>query len=117
MNIDIYSEVKRAFKDALDEWNKENKKNAFTGVFVEPQETNNTFSNLLTVKQFSKKHPFITEAGLRWKLYYREYNGFDKCMSKSGGKILLKEKETIDWFSNPPDNHDWTHNKKKHATR
>lgn len=109
MNINIYDEVKSAIKDALTEWFKENK-NSIEKVHSKTENG----SNLLTIRQFCEKHPFIREGGLRAKLYFRDYNGFSKCMAKSGKRVLIKEKEALEWFSNPPPEANWTYDQNQH---
>lgn len=109
MEINIYEEIKRAFKDALTEWWKENYK--LTQNIHSQQEDGNS---LLTVRQFCEKHPFITESGMRHKLNYREWNGIDKCISKGIRRVLIKEKEMLDWFHNPPLNANWTYDENKY---
>jgi hypothetical protein len=108
MKIEIYEEIKKAIKDALTEWHNENKKEV-----VEIQKKEHTGESLLTVKQFCKKYIFISENGLRHKLFFKDHNTFNKCFVKAGRKILIKEKEAIEWFSNPPLEADWTYDKKK----
>jgi hypothetical protein len=112
MNLDIYTELKKAIKDGLTEWYNENKEQ-LQGEHSKPESS----SNILTVNQFCKKHPFITSGGIRNKLYYREYNGFDKCVSKAGRRVLIKEKEALEWFSNPPENATWTYDQKRYTSR
>ena len=109
MKIDLYEEMKKAIKDALTEWYSENKN------FIQKKPIlDEKGSNLLTVEQFCSKHQFISEAGLRGKLNFRDYNRLNQCISKSGRRVLIKEKETLEWFSNPPPEHNWTYDRKKY---
>lgn len=112
MNIDLYSEMKRAIKDALSEWYEENKNS-----LEQVHSKNEVGDSLLTVKQFCKKHPFISEGGIRSKLYYREFNKFNGCVSRSGRKILIKEKEALEWFSNSPPEAGWTYDENKYKRK
>ena len=112
MIIDLHEILKKSIKDALTEWVKENK---YLIEGIHSKQENGT--NLLTVKQFCQKHPFISEAGMRHKLFYREYNGMDKCISSSKRKVLIKEKEILEYFANPPPNASWTYNENKYKTR
>lgn len=107
MNFDLYSEMKRAIKDALNEWHQDHK-NDINQVHSKQEDG----GNLMTIKQFCKKHTFISEAAIRSKLYCREYNKFNRCISQPGRRILIKEKEALEWFSNPPPEAGWTYDKK-----
>ncbi len=109
MEIDIYSEIKRAIKDALSEWNKE--KNKFSEKIV-PEHAE--YNLLFTINQFCEKYKFISKGGLRNRLFFREFNKFNSCISQVGNRIYLKEKETLEYFRNPPPEHNWTYDKKKH---
>jgi len=51
----------------------------------------NTTRTLLTVKQFSEKHPSFSEGSLRHIIFYAETNGFQKCIRRIGRKVLLDE--------------------------
>jgi hypothetical protein len=110
MKIEIHEEIKSAIKEALTEWFKENK-SLIHGIHSQTEDG----SNLLTVAQFAKKHPFITIGGLRDKLNFRDYNGLGKCISKAGRKVLIKEKEALEWFSNPPPEANWKYDHKKYG--
>ncbi len=110
MEIDIYKEVKRAIKDGLSEWYKENKE-----MIHNHSGTCEDGSMLLTVKQFVEKHPFITIGGIRNTLCHRQYNKFEACMSKAGKKVLIKEKEALEYFNNPPKEVSWTYDRKRYG--
>jgi len=112
MNIDLHGILKSAIKDALTEWTKENS-NLLEGVHSKEE----SGSNILTVKQFCEKHPFISEGGMRAKLNVREWNGMDKCIAQGTRRVLIKEKEMLDWFANPPPNAHWTYNENKYPRK
>ena len=114
MEIDIYSEMKAAIKDALSEWFDENRKQLEDPRI--PRAESNT-NQLFTVKQFCAKHHFITEGALRQKIFCREYNKFNTCIVNVGRRVLIKEKETLEWFSNPPAEAAWTYDKNKYKPR
>jgi len=109
MKIDIYEDLKRAFKDGLSEWFKENN-TLIEGIHSK----NDEGENLLTIKQFCKKHPFISEGGMRFKLFSREWNGLGKCIAQGTRRVLIKEKEALEWFANPPPEANWTYDKNRY---
>ena len=112
MQINLYDELKKAIKDALTEWYLENRSS-----LNQVHSSDENGNNLLTVNQFCAKHKFISEHGLRSKIFNREFNKFDRCMSKTGKRVLIKEKEALEWFSNPPLECNWAYDKKKYASR
>jgi len=48
---------------------------------------------LLSLKQFSKKHPAFTEPGLRWLRFNQETNGFASAFVTVGRRVLIDEGE------------------------
>ena len=50
---------------------------------------------LLTVSQFSQKHPAFSVPSLRWLLFHRKTNGFDKAVLNVGRRVLIDEER---WF-------------------
>jgi hypothetical protein len=112
MNIDLHEILKSAIKAALTEWTKENS-HLLEGIHSKTENG----SNVLTVKQFCAKHPFITEGGMRHKLNLRQWNGLDKCIANGTRRILIKEKEMLDWFENPPPNADWAYDENKYPKK
>lgn len=52
---------------------------------------------LLTVRQFTEKHPAFSEGGLRYIIFHAEKNGFVKCIRRIGRKVLLDEKSVFQW--------------------
>lgn len=52
---------------------------------------------LMTVRQFSQKHPAFPEGGLRYNIFHSESNGFSKCIRRVGRKVLLDEAEVFRW--------------------
>ena len=112
MNIELYTEIKKAIKDGLSEWYSENIKNINVANNISENE-----EKLFTIKKFTESYPFISENGLRHRIFCGEYNKFNKCFSRVGRRILIKEKETLDYFSNPPPEANWTYDKNKHKSR
>lgn len=53
---------------------------------------------LLTVRQFSAKHPAFTEGSLRFNIFHADKNGFQACIRRIGRKILLDESEFFRWI-------------------
>lgn len=111
MNIDLYSEIKKAVKDALKELQEENQACALS----EPEKPSGVV--LLTIKQFCSKHPFISPGSLYALTSNYEYNKFDSCIARAGRKILIKEKEALEYFSNPPKEFNWTYDHEKYRSR
>ena len=54
--------------------------------------------NLLTVKQFSKKHPAFPENGIRYNIFNADKNGFIRCVRRMGRKVLIHEAEFFNWI-------------------
>jgi len=54
--------------------------------------------NLLTVRQFSQKHPAFPESGLRYTIFHESQNGFAKCIRRIGRKVLLDEQAVFHWI-------------------
>lgn len=48
-------------------------------------------SNLLTIRQFSEKHPAFPQGGLRAIRFNAETNGFQPAFLKVGRKVLIDE--------------------------
>ena len=49
--------------------------------------------NLSTFQQFHEKHPWKTEAGLRWQRFNAETNGFERAFITIGRRVLIDEDE------------------------
>ncbi|MBZ0265257.1 DNA-binding protein [bacterium] len=47
-------------------------------------------SPLLTVKQFCERYPFISQGGLRWKIFNCQENGFQDAFSWIGKRVYVK---------------------------
>ncbi|MEM7618677.1 MAG: hypothetical protein AAF244_04765 [Pseudomonadota bacterium] len=57
-------------------------------------------NNLLTVKQFSQKHPAFSEASLRYHIFNEESNRLSPALLRVGRKILIKEEAFFNWIEN-----------------
>jgi hypothetical protein len=55
-------------------------------------------TQFLTVPDTAKKYPAFTEGGLRWLLFNREQNGFDRCVVRVGRRVLIDEVELVGWL-------------------
>lgn len=45
----------------------------------------------LTVKQLAEKRPYLTEASIRWILFNRKTNGFNRAVIKIGKKLIIND--------------------------
>jgi hypothetical protein len=52
----------------------------------------------LTVGDAAKKYPAFTEGSLRWLLFNREQNGFNRCVVRIGRRVLIDEAELVAWL-------------------
>lgn len=52
-------------------------------------------NQFLTVTQTAKRYPAFTVASLRWLMFNRANNGFDRCTVKLGRRVLIDEAEFI----------------------
>ena len=53
--------------------------------------------SLLTVRQFSLKHPAFNEGGLRWMIFHAHTNGMKSCIRRLGKKVLINEAAFFQW--------------------
>lgn len=60
-------------------------------------ETNQEIPTLLTVRQFSKKHPAFPQGSLRNLIFHAKTNGFDQCVRRVNTKVLLDEQAVFRW--------------------
>ena len=56
--------------------------------------------NLLTVRQFSQKHPAFPEGGLRHRIYNETQNGLANsgAIIRTGRKVLIDEERFFNWL-------------------
>lgn len=56
--------------------------------------------SLLTVKQFSEKHPAFPEGGLRHRIFYAKENGLfvSGALVRNGRRVLIDEGRFFDWL-------------------
>lgn len=56
---------------------------------------------ILTVKQFSKKHPAFPEGGMRHRIFHGEENGLTEsgAIIRNGGRVLIHEEKFFDWVT------------------
>jgi hypothetical protein len=64
------------------------------------QTTDSPCPILHTVKQFSLKHPFATEGGLRYEIFNAETNGLknSEALVRVGRKVLINEEKYFGWI-------------------
>jgi hypothetical protein len=55
-------------------------------------------SDFLTIKQFTEKHKSFSASALRFYIYKRRENGFNKVVVRIGRKILIDEKAFLKWI-------------------
>ncbi len=55
---------------------------------------------LLTVKQFSEKHPAFPVGGLRFRIFHAKTNGLQNSgvIVRNGRRVLLNEERFFDWL-------------------
>jgi len=56
------------------------------------------FKDLKTVKQIAAESAVFTEASLRWLLFNKKKNGFERCVRKIGGRVLIDTAEFQRWI-------------------
>ena len=52
----------------------------------------------LTVVQTAERFPCFTVAALRWQLFNRATTGFDRCVVRTGRRVLIDEAEFVAWL-------------------
>lgn len=57
-------------------------------------------SQFLTVEATAVKYPAFSESSLRWLLFNRETNGFNRCVVRIGRRVLIDETELVAWLRN-----------------
>lgn len=55
---------------------------------------------LLTIKQFSQKHPAFPEGGLRWRIFHAKKNGLaaSGALVHNGRRVLIDEERFFGWL-------------------
>lgn len=59
-------------------------------------------SSYLTVRQFSEKHSFLSQSGLRW-LLFKDDKFRSHCVRRLGRKILLDESAVMQFIEGQKD--------------
>ncbi len=56
--------------------------------------------SLLTVSQFSIKHPAFPEGGLRYRIFHADSNGLAEsgAIIRNGRRVLIDEQRFFDWL-------------------
>ncbi len=55
-------------------------------------------TQFLTIRQFSERHPWPSEGGLRHLIFNAEENGFVNCIRRVGRRVLLSESDVLNWI-------------------
>jgi hypothetical protein len=55
---------------------------------------------LLTVEQFSKKHPAFTKNSLRYLIFWGEKNGMNRALRRLGRRVFISEDDFFDVIEN-----------------
>lgn len=55
-------------------------------------------SQFPTVSALAQKYPAFSEQSLRWLLFNREANGFNRCVVRIGRRVLIDETEFVAWL-------------------
>ena len=58
---------------------------------------------LYTVKDFVENVDWLTEGSLRWLIFNRETNGFNKCIRRMGNRILISAPDFEEWIESQKD--------------
>lgn len=61
---------------------------------------------LLTVKQFTEKHPAFPIGGIRHRIFYEEANGLRKAgaIIRNGRRVLINEEKFFIWLEDQNQN-------------
>ena len=56
--------------------------------------------SLLTVRQFTQKHPAFPEGGLRHRIFHAETNGLKEsgAIVRNGRRVLIDEEKWFSWL-------------------
>lgn len=67
---------------------------------VAENKTSEKVPTLLTVSQFIKKHPFISNGGLRFQIFDAKNNGLEKvgAIVRMGKRVLVNEGKYFFWI-------------------
>ena len=57
-------------------------------------------TTLYTVAQFSERHPFISQGGLRFQIFNSKENDLEKsgALVRLGKRVLINESKYFDWI-------------------
>lgn len=55
---------------------------------------------ILTIKQFSAKHPAFVEGGIRWRIFNEKTNGLSEsgAIIRNGRRVLINEAKFFAWL-------------------
>ena len=71
-------------------------------ISARPEVTTDPPRTLLTVNQFTERHPFATQGGLRFQIFNAKENGLEKsgALVRLGRRVLIDEAKYFDWIEN-----------------
>lgn len=52
----------------------------------------------LTVDQLAQRYRAFSQGSIRWLLFKRESNGFNRCVRKIGRKVFISAKDFQAWL-------------------
>ena len=55
---------------------------------------------LIPVPKWNEHHEWPTQAGLRYYIFYAEFNGFDSVIKRVGRRVLIDEEAFFKWVEN-----------------
>lgn len=58
---------------------------------------------LVSVEQAADLYPAFTVSALRWLIIHKKYNGFSRCVFRSGRKIVIDLDEFEEWIDSRKD--------------
>lgn len=54
-------------------------------------------AEFIPVPKWEQYHAWPSEAGLRYLIFNRKHNGFDRCVKQVGKRVLIDEQAFVQW--------------------